>query len=417
MYSPTRRQFLSRSAAFLGGGTLGERASLHAGDAPRRERLPVAAIVTEYRVNSHADVIVGKILEGFDQMGGAGPDLRLAAMYTDQVPKNDLSRDLAEKHGFRIAKTIDEAITLGGDKVAVAGVLSIGEHGNYPFTKDTQQHMYPRRRFFDAIVAAFRKHRRVVPLFNDKHLAYAWNDAKHMIDTARELRIPFLAGSSLPVAWRIPPLTLPRGCALSEALVLGYSGLESYGFHALETLQCMVERRQGGETGVAAVQAVRGDEIGRAEKAGRWSRELLDATAAAIPALPKGRPKELAKNAVFYLLEYRDGLKAAVAMNTGLGPEFAFAGKLRGQARPQATWFRLQNGRPYGHFAHLLRAIEHTIHTGRPAYPVERTLLTTGVLDAVMHSLAEGGRLIKTPELAITYQAADWPFAQGEPPR
>ena len=413
MTSINRRRFLGQTA---GGLLLAGGSPLLGGEQPRRAPLPVAAIVTEYRTNSHADVIVGKILEGYDQMGGPGPDLRLVSLYTDQVAKKDLSRDLAKKHGFRIAKTIEEAITLGGDKVAVAGVLSIGEHGDYPYTKDTQQHMYPRRRFFDAIVAAFRKYRRVTPLFNDKHLAYAWSDARHMVDTARVMKIPFLAGSSLPVAWRRPALTLPRGCNLTEALAVGYGGLESYGFHALETLQCMVERRQGGETGVAAVQAVRGDEIGRAQKAGRWSPELLEAALATTPAPPKGRPKELHKNAVFFLLEYRDGLKAAVAMNTGQASEFAFAGKLRGEAKPLATWFRLQDARPFGHFAHLLRAIEHTVHSGRPAYPVERTLLTTGVLDALMHSHAEGGRLVKTPELAITYEASDWGYAQGDAP-
>ncbi|MCI0682944.1 MAG: hypothetical protein L0Y71_12645 [Gemmataceae bacterium] len=408
-----RRRFLLQSAGLLGGAWFanGARAAQ-----PRRERLPVAAVVTEYRQNSHADVIVGKILEGYDQAGGPGPDLRLVSLYTDQVPKNDMSRDLAKKHGFRIAKSIEEALTLGGDKLAVAGVLSIGEHGNYPYTKDTNQHMYPRRRFFDAIVAVLRKHRRAVPLFSDKHLAYAWADAKHMVDTARELRIPFIAGSSLPVAWRQPALTLPRGCALTEALVLGYGGLESYGFHALEALQCMVERRRGGETGVVSVQAVRGDEIGRAEKAGRWSRELLDAAVATTPAPRKGRPKEFAKNAVFYLIEYRDGLRACVAMRTGLAAEFAFAGKIRGEARPQATWFRLQEGAPFRHFEHQLRAIDHTFHTGRPAYPVERTLLTTGVLDTVMHSLAEKDRLIRTPNLDVSYQPTDWGFAQGMPP-
>src|SRR5688572_15194081 len=248
----TRRRFLGHSAALLSGGILLEEARA----AQQRERLPVAGIVTTYRTNSHADVIIGKILEGYDQAGGPGPDLRLVSLYVDQTPKADMSAGLAKKHGFRITKTIEEAITLGGDKVAVAGVLSIGEHGNYPFTKDTRQHMYPRRRFFDAIAEVFRKHQRVVPVFNDKHLAYAWRDAKHMVDTARDLKIPFLAGSSLPVAWRTPALSLPLGCVLTESLVLGYSGLESYGFHALEALQCMVERRQGGETGVASVQAV-----------------------------------------------------------------------------------------------------------------------------------------------------------------
>ncbi|MSQ94101.1 MAG: hypothetical protein EXR98_06040 [Gemmataceae bacterium] len=381
----------------------------------KRERLPVAAIVTEYRRNSHADVIVGKILEGFNQDGGAGPALRLAALYTDQLPKGDLSRDLAKKHNFRIARTIEEAITLGGDKVAVAGVISIGEHGDYPYTKDTRQHMYPRRRFFDAIVETFRKCKRVVPVFSDKHLAYNWRDAKHMFDTARDMSIPFLAGSSLPVAWRAPALTLPQGCTLTGAIALGYGGMESYGFHALETLQCMVERRRGGETGVASVQAVTGDAIAAALKDRRWSRELLDAAAATTPMPAKGRPKELHKNATFFLIEYRDGLKAAVAMSTGLANQFAFAGEIKGDARPSATWFRLQEGRPYGHFEHLLRAIEETIHTGKPVYPVARTLLTTGALDALMHSAADRNRLIKTPELAVRYTPTDWAFARGVP--
>lgn len=414
MNEMTRRSFGFQAGGLLAGGLVAR--AFAAAPPPRREKLPVAAVVTEYRRNSHADVIIGKILEGYDQAGGPGPALKLVALYTDQVPKSDMSRDLAKKHKFRIASTIEEAITLGGDKVAVAGVLSIGEHGDYPFTKDTRQHMYPRRRFFDGIVEVFRKYKKVVPVFNDKHLAYAWADAKHMAETARAMKIPFLAGSSVPVAWRTPGLELPRGCVLTGAATLGYGGLESYGFHALEALQCVVERRRGGETGVASVQAVTGEGIAEALKEKRWSRELLEAAAATTPAPPKGRPKELAKNAVFFLIDYLDGLKATVAMSTGLATQFATACQIKGEERPKATWFRLQEGAPYGHFEHLVRAIEHTIHTGKPAYPVERTLLTTGILDALMHSAAEGNRLIKTPELTIRYQPADWAFARGVPP-
>jgi hypothetical protein len=408
----TRREF--------GSIVVGSAASLlHADPPSRRERLPVAAVVTEYRRNSHADVIVGKILEGYNQDGGDGPALRLVSLFTDQVPNNDLSRDLARRHNFRIANTIEEAVTLGGNSVAVAGVLSIGEHGNYPYAETTRQHMYPRRRFFDAIVDVFRRHNRVVPVFNDKHLAYNWRDAKHMADTAREIRIPFLAGSSVPVAWRTPELALSRGCVLTGAVGVGYGGLESYGFHALEGLQCMVERRRGGETGVANVQAVTGDGIATALRERRWSRELLDAAVAATPAPPpppRGRPMDYARNATFFLIEYRDGLKAALAMGTGLSQQFAFAGQVEGQARPSVTWFRLQDRAPFGHFAHLVRAIEHTIHERRAAYPVERTLLTTGILDAAMRSAAHGNRVIETPDLAIRYEPADWPFARGVPP-
>jgi len=416
-HSANRREFVAGSlAAAL--GTAGPRSLATAGAPRQREKLPVAAIVTEYRKNSHADVIVTKLLEGWNHDGGEGPALKLAGLYTDQAPKNDLSRELARKHGFPIFDSIEEAITLGTGNVQVAGVLSIGEHGNYPFTPDTNQHMYPRRRFFDQIAAALKKGGKIVPVFSDKHLAYNWEDAQHMYETARELKIPFLAGSSVPVAWRVPSLTLPQGCELTEAIATGSGGLESYGFHALEALQCMVERRRGGETGVAAVKAVQGEAIAAAEKDVRWSRELLMAAAAAgaDPASLPGEQTDLGKSAVFYLIEYRDGLKAAVAMRTSVAKEFSFACRLKDDSKVAATTMRLDEESPYTHFSHLLRAIEHTVHVGKPAYPVERTLLTTGILDALMHSLADGGKRIETPHLAIRYTAVDWPFAEGLPP-
>lgn len=382
------------------------------GFAPAREKLPVAAVVTVYRKNSHADVIVGKILQGFQQDGGKGPDLRLVSLYTDQVPNGDLSRELAEKHGFRIAKSIDEAITLGTDKIQVAGVLSIGEHGDYPFTPDTKQHQYPRRRFFDEIVATFRRCGKVVPVFNDKHLSYRWEDARVMVETAKKMNFPFLAGSSVPVAWREPPLELPAGCEIEAALSIGYGGFESYGFHAIEAHQCMIERRRGGETGVASVQAVTGEEIRKSEAAGLWSNELFAAALKQLPGAPQDSDKWITKNnSAAYLLQHRDGLKSAVVMANGLARAQAIAVKLKGRAEPLATWFKLQNGAPYGHFAFLLHAIEETIHAGRAVYPVERTLLTTGILDRVMQSLAQDGRMLETPELNVSYQAADWPFA------
>jgi hypothetical protein len=404
------RRDILRYAALA--GTIGSWRTLLAQTTDRKV-LPVAAVITEYRNNSHADVIVGKILEGFDQQGGPGPALRLASLYADQVPAADMSRELARKHGFRVASTIDEAITLGSDRVQVAGVLSIGEHGDYPYTPETRQHMYPRRRFFDAIVACFRRVGEVVPVFNDKHLAYQWADARHMVDVAREMNIPFMAGSSLPVAWRRPPLTLPIEAPIEAALALGYGGLESYGFHALETLQCMVERRRGGETGVAAVEVLQGERIREGGESGAWSKTLLAAALRTLPGSPDPDLNRLSDGAAFYQLEYRDGLQATVAMANGLSGHFAFAAKLRGRQEPVATWFELEDQKPYGHFGYLTRAIEHMVHTGKPAYPVERTLLTTGVLDTVMHCLAGEPKRRETPHLDVAYQAVDWPFANS----
>lgn len=380
--------------------------------AAERSKLPVAAIVTVYFRGSHTDVLVGKILEGWRHDGGVGPDLKLVSMYVDQVGDKDLSREMAERYGFKLARTIDEAITLGTDQVQVAGVISIGEHGNYPSTPDTKQPMYPRRRFFEQITAAFERGGKVVPMFNDKHLAYRWEDAKFMFDTARQRRIPLLAGSSVPLAWRVPVLELERGVELETALTIGCSHLEIYGIHALEAHQAMIDRRRGGESGIVSVQALQGDAIHRAAAERRWPVDLFAAAVATLPAKPAANLDWTARDeTAVYLLEHRDGLKSAVVMSGAFTSEFAFAARIKGRAEPVSTWIRLQNQRPFGHFAQQLRAIEETIHTGRAVYPLERTLLTTGTLDRLMHSLAQNGKRFDTPELAIAYQPTDWPFA------
>ncbi|MBM4004636.1 MAG: hypothetical protein FJ295_15360 [Planctomycetes bacterium] len=376
--------------------------------------LPVAALVTEYRENTHADVIVGKILHGFDQQGGVGPALRLASLYVDQRPAGDLSAGLAEKFGFRLAGSIDEALTLGSDRLQVAGVLSIAEHGNYPSTPDTGQVTYPRRKFFDQIVRTFRRTGSTAPVFNDKHLSYRWPDALHMVTTARELGFPFMAGSSVPVTWRRPARELPRGCEIEAALMLGYGGLESYGFHALEGLQCMLERRGAGESGIYAVRALRGAQIHRGLQRGEWSRALFEASIKAMPRAVAPDLERLNDSAAFYQLAYRDGLVATVAIANGLADQFVFAAKLRGQDQPLVVFFELQEGKPFGHFAYLTRAIDAMIHTQKAVYPVERTLLTTGALDALMRSAAAHGDWRLTPELAINYTATDWPFANRD---
>ena len=388
------------------------------------DKKKVAAIVTVYTRHSHADVIVGKILEGFDHQGGPGPNLHLASLYIDQFPADDWSRGLAKKYGFPIHDTIAGALTLGGQTLAVDGVLDIGEHGKYP-TNAHGQILYPRRRFFEEVARTFEKTRKSVPVFSDKHLAATWADAKWMYDKARELFVPFMAGSSVPLTWRRPPLQLPRNCDLVEAVQIGYGPFEGYGFHALEGLQCLAERRRGGETGVKAVQCLQGEAMWQAMDEGRWSKPLLEAALALMPAHAAGDYRTLTAktaDAGVFLIEYRDGFRAAVAMMNGYAHEgdggaFLFAGRLKGQDRPAATHFYLQQPDPFGHFAYLVKAIDAMIQTGHPAYPVERTLLTTGILDAVMTSRAEKNRRVETPHLEIRYQPADWPFATDPVPR
>lgn len=384
----------------------------------------VAAIVTEYRRHSHADVIVSKILEGYLHDGKERPRLQLVSLFADQFPEREMSRALARRHRFTIYDTIEGALTCGGKSLAVDGVLLIGEHGKYP-TNARGQILYPRRRFFEATAHVFARSRKVVPVFSDKHLSATWADARWMYDRARELFIPFMAGSSLPVTWRRPALRLPRDCELVEAVQIGYGPFEGYGFHALEALQCLAERRRGGESGVRSVQCVRGEEMWRAVDRGTIARPLLDAALARVPAHAQGDIRKMtvkSPDAGAFLIEYRDGFRAAVVIPNGWiyegdGGGFTFAGRLRGQERLVSTHFYLQQPDPFAHFAQLLRAIESMFLTGHPAYPVERTLLTTGILDAAMISRAERSRRIETPHLAIRYQPSEWGFAQGPVPR
>lgn len=384
----------------------------------------VAAIVTEYRRWSHADVIVGKILEGFLHDGKEFPNLELVSMYVDQSPKGDMSKDLAKKHGFKIYDTIDAALCRGGKELAVDGLLSIGEHGKYP-TNERGQLLYPRRRFFEETAKVFARCKRSVPVFNDKHLAATWTDAKWMYEKSRELFVPFLAGSSVPLTFRKPVLKLPLNCELEGVVQIGYGPFEGYGFHALEGLQCMVERRKGGETGVKAVTCLQGEAMWQTLDKGEWSKELLEAALTRVPAHATGDYRAAMakdKEAGVFLIEYRDGLKAAVAMMNGWiyegdGGAFTFAAKRKGEAKPESTQFYLQQPDPFAHFAYLLRAIEHTIQTSHAAYPVERTLLTTGILDAVMISKSERNRRVETPHLEIKYKPADWPFATDAVPK
>jgi hypothetical protein len=395
----TRREFLAAgSLAALTAPTVAE--------SPKPKS--VAAVVTIYREYSHADVILTKILEGWKHDGGPGPNLKLASLYVDQFPKDDMARRICHKHGVPIFDTIEHAVTVGGKSIPVDGVLSIGEHGEYP-TNALGQKLHPRRRFFAEITNAFEKYGRVVPVFNDKHLGPVWDDAKWMYDRAKHLKVPFMAGSSLPVTFRNPIIDVPMGSAIESAVGIGYSGLDVYGFHALECYQALVERRRSEERGVKWVKALKGEAIWKAIDDGWVAKDVVDAVYAAVPKSGKGTLREDA-NAVAFQFEYRDGFRGLQLMLTH-AQLTGVAVKLQGAASPVATHFEERPVPRYPHFAYLLKAIETMIHTGQPAYPVERTYLTSGILDRALYSLAHGSKKLETPELAIAYQPVDYPHA------
>ncbi len=373
----------------------------------------VAAIVTEYRHWSHADVIVGRLLGGNSANGvWHAPRTRVVSLYTDQVPENDMSRDLAARHGFSIFPTIREALCEGGAKLSVDAIVFVGEHGNYPFN-DLGQHLYPRYELFNQILDVVESSNRPVPIFCDKHLSYSWEKAKAMVDRARKLRVPLMAGSSIPVTIREPRLQYPVGTKLEGALALGYGPLDAYGFHTLEVLQCMAERRgQNGETGVANVRMLSGPAVWawHDSSEGAWSRSLLEAAIARCPSRTK-LPIKDAKDPVAFAVNYRDGLPGVAYLLNGVVSDWSFAGRVNGKI--DSTYFGLTSkARPLPHFDGLVNCIEDFFLTGKPTHPVERTVLTTGILAAAFESKRRGGALVETPALAITYQAPTNPLIQ-----
>lgn len=399
-----RREFL-QTAAGLGAGLFLE-GSLRARTPPTpATEKKVAAIVTTYHRYSHADNIVTRFMEGYSVAGKSyPPPCRVASLYIDQVGETDIGRPLAKWWEVPVVESPAQALTLGGKDLAVDGVLLVAEQGDYP-VNDRGQKLYPRRELFEEIVKVFRGSGRSVPVFCDKHLSYSWENARWMYDQSRELEFPFMAGSSVPVAYRHPDLQPPLGTGWESALSLGYGDFEVYGFHALEALQCMTERRAGGETGVAAVQCLAGKAAWDAA-GDHWDRKLLDAALATLPKRGPGPIETEDADALVYLVEYLKGPRAAVFMSPVHAHEFAFAGRIAGRAAPAACWYELPKPQR-DHFSFLVRNVASMFATGKPTVPVERTLLTTGMLAALMESKSAGGTRVETPYLDVKYNLAE----------
>src|SRR5262245_40617194 len=390
--------------------------------ASAQEKLPrVAVITTVWRHNSHADVLGSRLVQGYTLDGqGEFPKLKLISAYVDQFPANDMSRGLAQQHSFTIYDSVAGALTLGTGQLAVDGVLLICEHGDYPRSRSGSIE-YPKRRLFGQLTNVFESTGRVVPVFSDKHLEDDWNDIRWFYDQAQRFKIPLMAGSSLPTLWRYPEADVQRGRPLKEIVATSYGPFDAYGFHALEVVQCLAERRkQGeawGESGIKQVRCLEGDAVWQAARDGTFDRTLLDEPPTRLKQKPLAAGTTIDQTAgkpTLYMIDYRDGLRASILWASPIN-EWTVAWRYADDGSTASTCFWTQEGRPYMHFTYLLKGVEQMIHTGQPTWPVERTLLTSGALDALLQSRTANSEIIQTPYLNITYQP-NWSWQMPPPP-
>lgn len=374
----------------------------------------IAIVSSIYRYLSHAQHMGDRFLIGYPHEGKwHKPDVQVVSLYVDQKPPGDQSAERAKEFGFTVYPTIAETLRCGTDKLAVDGVVIICEHGEYP-RNELGQVLYPRYEFFKACTEVFEKDGRAVPVYNDKHLSFSFTKAKWMLDEARRLKFPVLAGSSLPVTWRLPDIEIPLGSQIDEALMVGVGGSDPMDYHALEAMQCMIERRKGGETGIKSVQLLDGEAAWKAP----YSQELLiaalsrsdtplgltDKDGRTQDLVRTGELKRLVAKPAAYLIEHNDGLKTTLLMLNGAVKDYTFAAKVRGRGT-MSTQFLLTPVPNVTYSACLVSKIEEMIVTGRAPYPAARTLIVSGMLESCLQSRQKGGEKLATPHLGVRYNA------------
>jgi hypothetical protein len=212
---------------------------------------------------------------------------------------------------------------------------------------------------------------------------------------------------------------MPHGTPLAESVCVAYGGVDSYDIHALETAQCMSERRRGGEVGIRSVQALRGaamwDRLAQPDH--EASRRLMVSALTRSHNLPveggyyTGRISfEWARKAfpdgLAYFIEHRDGFRTTMF----LFPiqDFNYAGLRSDTGEIISCQMYLPmptHGSTTADFFHpLVRHIEDMVITGQVPYPVERTLLTSGMTLAAVASLHQGQVEVRTPEMEVRYE-------------
>jgi hypothetical protein len=387
---------------------------------PAQKRPRLACLVTYWGLpTSHADWIINKLLDGYWWQGAHTPSrVEVVYVWIRQLDTSLLGQKVCKAKNIPIFKTVKEAVTLGAKELAVDGVVIVAEHGNYP--TDLKGHwLLPRWWIYQQVIQVFEQSKRSVPVFNDKHLSYNWDEAKWMFDKSRELNFPLTGGSSIPTYFRKPEIELAIDTPIKNSIVVGDTADEGAIFHCIDVLQSFVDRREGGETGVKAVQSIRGPGTRAWVERNSWAGSLLEAVRKKFDLKPEDLEEH--RNSNVCVVEYNDGSKAAVLPGRGVG--WTFAGEIEGQKDPTIVSMLGFPG-PISQY-HAANAFEHWIIemmlTGKEPFDAERLLLSTGIVNNYMESNWENGRYsavgrrIETPFLDMKYRSTHGPLFESGP--
>ena len=414
----TRREMLGMAS--LAGLTALTGAAPAAFAQPPVKRPRIACLVSYWGLpTSHADWIVNKLIDGYWWHGAHTPSrVDVVSVYVHQLDTSLLAQKVCKAKGIPIYKTVGEAVSLGREDLAVDGVVIVAEHGNY--LTDLKGHwLLPRWWIYQQVMRVFEQSKRAVPVFNDKHLSYNWDEAKWMFDKSRELNFPLTGGSSIPTYFRKPEIELAVDTPIRNSIVVGSAPDEGAISHCIDVLQAFVDRRKGGETGVRSVQSIRGPETWKWVEHTPWAGNLLEAVRKNFNLKPgyfqEGRQSNVC------IVQYNDGTNGAVISGEGVG--WTYAGEIEGQGTPTLVSMLGWPG-PISQY-HAANGHEHWITemmlTGKEPFHAERLLLSTGIVNHYMESNWQNGRYspvgrrLETPYMNMRYRSIHGPLFETGP--
>jgi hypothetical protein len=360
--------------------------------------MTLAVIAEEFAPGTPAQQLLDRFLLGYPRDGEfyrAAEELSIRLYITGGRGNPDVARRVQD-HGLVWTDELEHAVTLATAMILVP--RSVGAETNNEFIRKTLAAAKTPARCFvhgtlgDSLTAA-QAHARL----------------------AQAGRVPLLTGSAVGVTWHLPELEIPQDTRFEQALIITQGASPGAEFDGLDGLLPILARRRGGETGMRSVQFFEGAGLWQASKDGLW-RESLLAAAISRSDSPQGDPvkdgrtqdlvglglvPKLARNPRGWILEHRDGLRSIILVLDGVIADYNFAVQTIDGTLFSAQIFRPPKPRQ-DQYSRLAVVLEDFFRAGTPPWPIERGLLTAGLLEAMAKAAAQPSTRIETPELTTS---------------